>query len=71
MEERDGVDHEWSIVPLNDDYSPWKVLDENLPRESWDVGYENLSFGMGKIIIFISFFSKLRLAFYLLRITYA
>ncbi|CAG7832198.1 unnamed protein product [Allacma fusca] len=45
MEERDAMTNEWSIVPLNEEYCPFKLLDENFPKEKWDIGFQNLQIG--------------------------
>lgn len=48
MEERDEMGADWSIVPLTDDSSKWKLFDENFPKEKWEISWDDLT--MGEVI---------------------
>lgn len=43
MEERDETGADWSIVPLTDDSSNWKLFDENFPKEKWEISWDELT----------------------------
>lgn len=46
IDQRDAFSDQWSIVSLTEEYnSTWKVLEENFPREKWDIGLEDLAIG--------------------------
>lgn len=48
MEEHDALSADWSIVPLTEEASTWKLFDDNFPKEKWEVVSENLI--MGEVI---------------------
>ena len=46
IDQRDAFSDQWSIVSLTEEYnSTWKVLEENFPRDKWDIGLEDLAIG--------------------------
>ena len=46
IEQRDAFADEWSIVSMTGELSnTWKALEENFPRDKWDVGLEDLTIG--------------------------
>jgi len=48
MEERDEMGPDWSIVPLTEDPSNWKLFDENFPKEKWEIAWDQMT--MGEVI---------------------
>lgn len=48
MEERDALSADWSIVPLTEETSTWKLFDDNFPKDKWEIVSENLI--MGEVI---------------------
>jgi hypothetical protein len=46
MEERDALSGgDWSIVPLNEATSTWKLFDDSFPKDKWEILSENLIMG--------------------------
>jgi hypothetical protein len=43
MEERDAMSADWSIVPLTEETSTWKLFNDNFSKEKWEIQYENLA----------------------------